>query len=95
MGKHYVDILAPLTLSAAAALLRQKGEHVPDNPTRDNIIEVAKARHKRFFDAPENLWPGAGPENSSIGAERDPPPTMTDDQYQRHLKDVYEKFGLY
>ena len=95
MAKHYESVLNVLKWSAAKKKLEANGETgIVDPPTNAAIQAAASARHRNFFNALENLWPGDASVNRSIGAGRDYPPGMSPEEQAAHEKTIYDTYGL-
>ena len=95
MAKHYEGVLNPLVWSLSKKRLVDKGTAVKAEPPKnEDIQDSTEKRHRTFFNDLENLWPGDASENRSIGADRDPPPYMTEAAATAHATEIYSRYGL-
>jgi hypothetical protein len=95
IAKHIEGRLNALKISEARALLIKKGvQGLPDASTNEDIQNAARQRHRDFFNNLENLWPGDASANRSIGADRDPPPWMSELEAEAHAENIYRQFSL-
>jgi len=104
MAEHYEKVLTkkpPLSASKAKLLLEQRGSiqesHTSpkDPPDKAAIQDAARARHKKFFNYPPNLFIGPQLENSIIQEALDTgKPGMTPKALEKHISLIKRGWAL-